>query len=699
MATETKIETPEPRRLALTSEQQIYYWDKADEFFEDFFIRPASLRIPGIRMVKYQKDMLRAISHNDKVAIESGHGCTKSTTFMGAACWFMSTRMNTLGSLVKVPCIAPTLHQLMDVLWPEFKRWIPQSGVADLFQFNTEAVWIIGLKDSCYARARAVNNPDAVQGQHASHLLWICDECFGIRQNDIWETIEGSLTMTDNRIMMGGQHTVLIGYCHDAFHRDKEFWETLRLNSEKCEVAKPEYSQRIARKYGKNSDIYRVRVLGTEPKGNPDSFFQLEDIEAARNRDVPGSGALEVGCDPAGEGGDLGVVTIRWGNHIYPQEHLAKCNSDQLAELIINMVRKYRKITHVETEILIKILLTGGYGQGTYDILRKNKTDNIRLMGIHETTKGTDEFSDVISTMWGEFKEMLPYCQIEASEDSEFLVEELVTRSVGVDNKSRYKMQDKKTYKKNYDISPDRSDSLMACITRRTAPVLVWLEYNSNNPAQHRIFEIEWNKIDPNNVSIFIVLWAEKDLGIQGQCYFWGRKSKTLRVYSEVIQINPLAETLSQLITERAAVPLEGSAVAVSRLWGNEDMFTGKNDLAGQLRRLGVRLNRIKFDTLGSVSIINYMFSQNQIVLHTDCVESDRQWRDWKTENGKPDDDVPMCKCLCAVVNQLKEAGELFDPPELEPYSQRKYQVREKLRADDKPVIDRKKTGDEWLAL
>jgi phage terminase large subunit len=71
----------------------------------------------------------------------------------------------------------------------------------------------------------------------------------------------------------------------------------------------------IIETYAKNSNKYRVRVLGEFPTADDETVISLELVEAAKNRDVAISHVYPVwGVDPARFGDDRSVLAKRQGN-------------------------------------------------------------------------------------------------------------------------------------------------------------------------------------------------------------------------------------------------------------------------------------------------------------------------------------------------------------------------------------------------
>ena len=692
-----QVLTAEP---AIHNRMADYYYDRPVDFIEDNILGPAQRSMPGIDLTHHQKDLLNAIAKYPRVAVESGHGTGKSTGMAFAGLWFLATRHDVTGPLTKIPVIAPTFHQLYDIIWPEFRRWIPLSRLNEYYEVRADEAYVKGYKDTSFIRARSPKEPDNVQGFHAAHLLWLCDEAFGITDELVWETIEGSLTEGDNRIIIAGQHTVMVGYCHDAFNRDKENWTCLRFDSTESPLAKPEYADRIARKYGKDSPIYRVRVKGMDPGDNPDSFISIADVQAAQNRVVPIEGRFQMGVDCARFGDDLTVATAAIGNHIFPQVFKAKTATDDIVDLVLQEVRRIRRTHNISQTCYIKVDATGGYGAGTIDALVKNTEDDIVVVPVNFSEAGDDEYHDKISVMWGEIKSQLPYLHLP---DCDFLYEELVTRSYKLDSKSRVQIEPKKEYKKDHESSPDRSDSLALCLTSKAPVQRVLKHYVSTNPKFRRNFKIEFDKTTPQDAYVYGVFIRGKDTSISGNWFFWGRKSRVLRVYAEWIHPTPIVEYTIAHALSLVRVPMlkKQNELCIEKVWGNDEMFKDGKNLAKLMRQRQINIKQnMGYNEPAAIARLNSMFSEGSIIVHyTDCPETDRQYRTWRIENRMPVKGYPLCEALCILVSELKAAGELDEPPMLPAYSRKKYNLRESLKKGqfgDLPITERK--PEDWMA-
>lgn len=646
----------------LSADALRYYRGRPTEMIDDNFFAPIrAMQHRDVRLSKDQMAILNSIRDYQRTAVESGHGTGKSAALAFAAVWFLTTRYNSLGYSVKIPAIAPTYHQLYDVLWPEFKTWLPQSRLYPWFVLKNEEMYIQGCKDTMFVRARSPREPDNLQGFHAEHLLWICDEAFGVTNPQSWETIEGSLTSgDDNRIIIAGQHTMVSGYCHDAFHEDRAAWNCLRLSSLDSPFADKAYAERIERKYGRHTDVYRVRVLGMEPKGNPDAYIQLSRAVAATVREIKPVGALRMGCDSARFGDDLTVVTTAQGMHVFPQEILEKSDEVEIYELVLKTAAKYRKIGRWDGKIECRIDVTGGYGAGAYDLLIRDTESGIVPIAINFAEGGDEEYADLTTRMWASLERQIDNLQLPPCD---FLVDEIGTRRHAVLG-GKLQIEPKWKYKKDHDkTSPDRSDSLVLCLFTEKWRKRVWEDFSRSCmlPLQVRWEDTKATRFYRHYGAIVM----GSDLSLSVLCALWDQRKGHLYVYDafRISEPSPVG------LIPKIAVKMHMRDFRLDRLVGNKKMFEekGGKPIAKQindaLREVKLATHRVrpatKFDYYGSMVDVGQLFKLNQVVLAKHLDEVAEEWLYWSVEKGDPMDCPGYCEAMCLIAGELKKEREL----------------------------------------
>src|SRR5215468_3620317 len=105
----------------------------------------------------------------------------------------------------KIPCTAPSSHQLRDILWGELSKWRrhadqqsaalgipPRFWLSTLFKLVTDGLYDPSAKEwGAFARTARRENPEALQGFHATNLLYVIDEASGVPE-EIFEAAEGA---------------------------------------------------------------------------------------------------------------------------------------------------------------------------------------------------------------------------------------------------------------------------------------------------------------------------------------------------------------------------------------------------------------------------------------------------------------------------------------------------------------------------
>jgi hypothetical protein len=141
---------------------------------------------------KWQTEALRALATHDRVAIRSGHGVGKSTFLAWVILWWLCTHFP-----AKVACTAPTAHQLEDVLWGEIAKWHRQmvSPFKEWISVGSGRVELTEAGEEAFAVARTARKeqPEAFQGFHSDHMLFIVDEASGV-EDIIFEVGQGAMS-------------------------------------------------------------------------------------------------------------------------------------------------------------------------------------------------------------------------------------------------------------------------------------------------------------------------------------------------------------------------------------------------------------------------------------------------------------------------------------------------------------------------
>ena len=368
----------------------------------------------------------------------------------------------------KILVTAPSAPQLRAVLWGELKKWIRHSAqfhggksiLSENLVWQTDKIYMKDAKEEWFAICRTANlresgeDPaEALAGMHAKYLMFVADEASGI-PDGAFAPLEGSMTGKLNFGFLIGQMTRREGYFYRThFGPDRERWICLHWNSEESELVEKEWVEDKLRRYGRDSNYYKVRVLGEPPGLEPDTLIPFELIEAAVERDIePGDAPLVLGVDVARMGDDKSVIVARRGN-------------------VIEDIRKYQKLDLHELEGWIRIAIQElkpaavyidviGYGAKIVDDLR---ADGFNVTGVNVAEKAarSDRFHRLRDELWWKLREAFEERKISIPKDEE-LIGELATIKWKPEG-GKVKVESKQEMRKRGLKSPDTADAL--CLT------------------------------------------------------------------------------------------------------------------------------------------------------------------------------------------------------------------------------------------
>lgn len=418
-----------------------------------------------------QIEIMESVNKNRMTTVKSGHGVGKTAGLAWLILWFLFTR-----PYPKIPCTAPTMHQLRDVLWAEISKWLEKSPLLTrMFNWTFERVSLKGYKEKWFAVARTATQADAMQGFHADSLLFVIDEASGV-SNEIFEPILGALTGEDTRLVQVGNPTKISGHFHDSFTTNREMYNCITINAETSNRVSKEFINAIIRLYGRNSDPHRVRVLGEFPKSQPDTFISLSLIEKGvelYNHWVAEGhkgkvSDIHIGVDVARFGDDESViwVTKDYGAFYVSKKQSVFYKNDtvKLAGETKAIIRELNK-KHPNITVNVNVDETG-VGAGVVDILESNHNE-LYYNVIPQTFGGAggtlvDEpikYSNNTGLLWGNVKRLLLAERLYIEDDS-VLISQLSDRKYRVNDDGYIQLERKEDMKKRRVSSPDRADAL-----------------------------------------------------------------------------------------------------------------------------------------------------------------------------------------------------------------------------------------------
>lgn len=421
---------------------------------------------------EWQREALGDLAEADKVAIKSGQGVGKTGLEAVALLWFVCCF-----PFPRIVATAPTKQQLHDVLWSEVSKWQGKSPLlTKLLKWTKTYIYMVGYEKRWFAVARTATKPENMQGFHEDNMLFIVDEASGVA-DPIMEAILGTLTGANNKLLMCGNPTKTSGTFFDAFNGDRTQYRLHTVSARNSSRTSRGNIESLERKYGRDSNVVRVRVDGEFPTQEDDVFIMLSLIEqcGSRQYELPenkGMPYVMFGVDVARFGDD---ETVIYRNTKGKLELAAKRHGQDLMATAGDIVALYKRtikeFPDYKGRIYVNIDDTG-LGGGVTDRLREVKREQnlYRLVVVpinaaerietdtHDGKEAAEHYNNLTTHMWAVLRDLLKERDIEVKDDAETFAQ-LSVRKYFMASNGKIELESKKEMKKRGLSSPDRADA------------------------------------------------------------------------------------------------------------------------------------------------------------------------------------------------------------------------------------------------
>lgn len=423
----------------------------------------------GFRPDEWQSEVFVSIAENRYTAVKSGQGVGKTGTEAAVVLWFL-----TCFPYPRVVCTAPTKQQLHDVLWSEISKWQSKSPIlADILRWTKTYIYMVGYEKRWFAVARTATKPENMQGFHEDNMLFVVDEASGVA-DPIMEAILGTLSGENNKLLLCGNPTKTSGAFYDAFHSSRAIYSCHTVNSEDSPRTNKQNIKLLEKKYGRDSNVFRVRVLGEFPVQEDDVFIGLSLIEQATMRDPDETvGRIAIGVDVARYGDDETVIATLIGSDIsIPLIRQGQSLMKTVGDIVTTYYRLIEEYPDYTGSITVNIDDTG-LGGGVTDRLEEVKAEQklYRMVIVPvnfaakppQSENDKDHYKDMTTYLWAAVKSLLEANAISIQNDNE-LVAQLSVRKYFVISNGMLQLESKGDMKKRGIKSPDRADAVsLAC--------------------------------------------------------------------------------------------------------------------------------------------------------------------------------------------------------------------------------------------
>lgn len=385
----------------------------------------------------------------------SGHGIGKSAIVSWLIRWIMDTRPFAKGVVT-----ATTNDQLRTKTWSELAKWHNMGITRHWFHLNSGAGSLNYYHKSYReqwrvdAQTSKEQNSESFAGLHAANStpFYIFDEASGV-PDKIFEVREGGLTDGEPMVFDFGNPTQNSGRFHaNMAGRFRNLYRRRFINSEDVQGTNKKLFKTWADAYGRDSDFYKVRVLGQFPDAAamqliPGSYYDNNvDLDVA----VSPTDVRVMGVDVARFGDDESVIWIRSGRDAATPGfwNYKGVDTMTLAGEVVEKAGEYN--------VDAVLIDGGGVGGGVIDACNAMGLDVIEInFGAKATMKG---YHDMRSQMWGRMKKALK-AGVRLPDDDDVRTD-LTSLQYGWTLKNDLRLESKDDAKARGVASPDKADAL-----------------------------------------------------------------------------------------------------------------------------------------------------------------------------------------------------------------------------------------------
>lgn len=473
---------PVEKSWFLSSYQEAAKQDPLIQFALSFATREGIYRYIdylGVTPTWQQMQLVDAYARGDsRIACRSGKGPGK--TFISAIILTHWVLVHPMSMLIVT---APTFRQCKEGWMSRAEKILTSPDAhpyfAELFNFRGSGFGVLGHKNAMWGcQLITARNKEAFQGIHEDYLAIFEDESSGVPL-EISEAAAETIKNADGTFLhmkIGNPNTRLCKF-FDAFNKDSLMWTKLHWNAEETPESQyfsQERNVEIAQEFGKNSDIYRIAVLGEFPSVDPNCLISEEDLDKcllqeALNNALRYGDPLDkrIAIDLARYGGDENAITVVAGYLVYSR-WARKCSPLQA----LDKAGLFQEQFNWADKDCIYVIDTSGMGEVAVDEMGGERRRNKRVHEFYSqnTPVESDKYHDRISEAWCFLAKLIRHQHVYLGVHLEHRVRvQLCTRRYMVTPKGKIKVESKDDYMKQFKDaengtigqSPDQADSLV----------------------------------------------------------------------------------------------------------------------------------------------------------------------------------------------------------------------------------------------
>ncbi|NIT14576.1 MAG: hypothetical protein GTN99_10150 [Candidatus Dadabacteria bacterium] len=297
-----------------------------------------------------------------------------------------------------------------------------------------------------------------------------------------FESGVGSLSLPGTKLVLTGNPTRGSGYFHDSHNVLRELFYCMHVPSQSVERATG-HIEDVRKKYGEESNAWRVRVLGEFPREEEDQVIPRYLVDEAFRREVDPLPDAPIiwGVDVAeGVGRDRTALVKRQGNILVDKNlnPIRVWQTKDVMQVAGAIYDDYHGIRKTERPFSINID-TIGIGAGLYARLKELGLP-VRKVNVAESASSKDRFLRLRDELWFEAREWFEGLDVRLDPNNEKVQEmcvELCIPLYDINSTGKIKVESKKDIRKRDQFSPDIAEAFLMTFLRSSKNKKKRLEY------------------------------------------------------------------------------------------------------------------------------------------------------------------------------------------------------------------------------
>jgi hypothetical protein len=403
------------------------------------------------------------------ITVKSGQGPGKTTVSGIIGLWRALWAEDALTVVT-----APTMRQCTEIWLAEVRRQLKKADpwLQRYINITKTKIEIGGRPDWGIKLVTATREENA-QGFHEENMTVIMEEASGI-PIEIVTQFKGTLTNPNALlIMIGNPNTRDCAFFDSFYGVTSNLWEHLTWNAEDTardypEILNPQRNFNLAEEFGRDSDVYRIRVLGEFPYTDPNCVISGEDVQASfdkrlaypasvrsRSHVFGGGLARQFGIDFARFGGDESTVYKRQGYAILDQARFVRRDPSEAVAASFRM----QVDSGWSNSQCVFVCDAGGMGQG---LMHSFYSAGKQVVEFHNggVSLKPREYANRATEGWFHLARILRAREAYIPTDH-VLLKQLAGRQYYTNKKGLLILETKEEYEKRGFDSPDRADGVV----------------------------------------------------------------------------------------------------------------------------------------------------------------------------------------------------------------------------------------------